>query len=371
MKILQIIDSLMVGGAQRLLVVFSEEMLKRGHLVEVATLLKRRIESPILTELEMLKIPIYHFPLFNLGDFISCIKMARFIKANQPDIVHTQLNYANIVGSLAAGISKIPCVASLHNSSSHLFCDHHYRTWLETWMLKNISRQIIACGFTVAHVQQPRFKSKILKVIPNPVPILSPLDSEKVQEFRRSQLDGGKEFLLVSVGRLIPEKGYPDLIRAMRIIKTHSNRKIRLVIAGDGPLLEQLRVMAAELGLAEIVQFLGQRSDIPIILAASDLYISSSHYEGQSLAVLEAMAAGLPLVVTDVGDNARVVSADRGILIPAGNPEKIAESVLRLMNNPEERNNMALAAKSGVLQDCSASVWADQLLAVYAEVLNG
>ena len=370
MKTLQIIDSLWVGGAQKLLTVFADEMLRRGHEVEVVTLMNYEMDDAIFDDLVKLGVSVRCYPLRNLGDLVALFNLTRFLKFSKPDIVHTHLNYANIIGTLAARLTGIPSVASLHNASIHLFNKRRYRTWLETGMLNKFTRRTIACGYTVASVQQPRFKAKTLVVIPNPAPILKVVNSNAVIDFRKTQLPYGKGILLVTVGRLIPEKGYPDMIQAINQVQKQTNKEFKLVIVGSGPLLGQLREIVNEQNLENIVSFLEQRNDVSTILAASDIYISTSHFEGQSIAVMEAMAAGLPIIATEVGDNQYVIPKDCGILVPAGQPKKFAEQILRLMKDSGERAQFAKNTAQRIKQNYSPSLWVDQLLAVYQEVLD-
>jgi len=370
MKTLLIIDSLRVGGAQKLLTVFADEILRRGHEVEVVTLMNYKRDDAIFDDLVKLGVSVRCFPLRNLGDLVTLINLTRFLKNNKPDIVHTQLNYANIIGTLAAHLTGIPSLASLHNASIHLVNERRYRNWLETGMLNQFSRRIIACGYTVASVQQTRFKAKTLVVIPNPAPILKVVNSNDVFDFRNTQLPDGKGILLVTVGRLIPEKGYPDMVQAISQVQKQTNKEFKLVIVGSGPLHGQLREFVNEQNLENIVTFLGQRNDISTILAASDIYISTSHFEGQSIAVMEAMAAGLPIIATEVGDNKYVIPKDCGILVPAGQPKKFAEQILKLMNDSDDRAQFAINTAQRVKLNYSPSLWAEKLLAVYQEVLD-
>jgi glycosyltransferase involved in cell wall biosynthesis len=370
MRILQIIDSLRVGGAQKLIIVFAEEMLKRNHQVEVASLDNQIWDTSIFEELKRMGIPVKRFPLKNLGDLATMVNLTHFVKSSKPDIVHTQLNYANIIGTLVARKSGIPSVASLHNATLYTSNWYRFRIWLETMILSRFSRRVIACGYTVASVQQPRFKTKKLIVISNPVPGLQHVKNSIAKDFRISLLSDDKGILLVSVGRLIFEKGYPDLIEAINQVSKQTNQEFKLLIVGSGPLLEQLLRTVMDRGLGNHIQFLGQRDDVTTILAASDIYISSSHFEGQSIAVLEAMAAGLPVIATDVGDNAQVISPECGILVPVAHPEMIAAQTLRLMNNPVERARFANRTAQIVKKNLSPSLWAEKLLLLYDEVLG-
>ncbi len=371
MRILQVIDSLKVGGAQKLLAEFAREISTREHVIDVIVLSSSEIDSPIFKELQDLGIKTKWLPYKNIVDFRAAGQLREIMKAIKPDIVHTQLNYANIHGVLAARQVNIPAVSSLHNASVHLYSYRPYRTWLETRVLRRWAGRIVACGYTVAKVQQHRFPNKTLDVIPNPVPDQPGVLKNQIQSIRQQYLHDEKDYLVVSVGRLIPEKGYSDLINALRIVVDKFGKNVKLLIVGKGYLLEDLQKQVNEMEMADSIQLLGERDDVPILLAASDIYASASHYEGQSLAVLEAMASGLPVVATDVGDNRRVIAENCGSVIPAGNLEIMAREIMRLIENPQERKRIGKKANAYVRENYSVSKWTDRLLALYTEVLNG
>ena len=284
--------------------------------------------------------------------------------------MHTQLNYANIYGVMAAKRLGIPAIASLHNASVHLYSYRPYRTWLETRALRCCAGRIVACGNTVARVQQHRFPRKKLDVIPNPVPSQPEASKQQIQDFRLKYLPKNEGCLLISVGRLIPEKGYPDLIDALKIVVEKKRRTVKLLIVGKGYLMDELKYHVSELGMNSCVHFLGERDDVPLLLAASDIYVSSSHYEGQSLAVLEAMANGLPVIATDVGDNRRIIAENCGVVLPAGEPELIAREIIHLIENPRERKRFGMNAQKCVRENYSVGKWVERLIDLYSEVLH-
>ncbi len=370
MKVVQIIDSLKVGGAQTLEVVFAREMLRHGHRVKVISLSSPEIHSPIYQELQQLEVEVTNIPLRSLADLWRTRRIEAELRVSGAQLIHTQLNYANIHGSLAAHWAGIPSVASLHNASVHLYSYKPYRTKLETRALTRYSRRIIACGHTVARVQQPRFQDKNLDVIPNPVPDLPKISAKQKQQARREFLANGKGLLMISVGRLIPEKGYSDLIEAFAQARPNLLQPAMLLIAGRGPWRAELQSQIDQNGLTDYIQLLGERTDVPALLAASDLYISSSHYEGQSLAVLEAMLSGLPLIATDVGDNRQIISAECGLVLPAVRPDLLAEGIMRLARDPAERKRLGHNASRCVQEKYAPAVWVERLLALYDEVLH-
>ena len=169
-------------------------------------------------------------------------------------------------------------------------------------------------------------------------------DSASSSRLRDSFLGGGK-VLIGSVGRLDEQKGYHDLIRAARIvINLHS--EVHFAVAGEGPLRPSLEALIAKLDLTDHFQLCGFRSDVGSFLLAIDIFVSSSHWEGLPLAIVEAMLLGQPVVATDVGGTSEVVVPERtGTLIPAGNPERLAEGILSAITKKTETLALASAAK--------------------------
>ena len=371
MKVVQIIDSLRVGGAQTLESVFAREMLRRGEQVQVISLHPPETHSPIYQELRQLGVEVRNIPLRSLADLWRTRRIQAVLRDGGADIVHTQLNYANIHGTLAAHWAGIPSVASLHNASVHLYSYKPYRTRLETRALSRYAQRVVACGHTVARVQQARFKHKKLDVIPNPVPDLPDISKEQRRAARLEFLADGEGLLLVSVGRLIPEKGYADLIEAFALAYPRLPHPARLLIVGKGPLRTELQAQIDAKGLADAILLTGERNDVPALLAAGDIYVSSSHYEGQSLAVLEAMLSALPVIATDVGDNRQIIMERCGLVLPPQQPEQLAQAVLRLAGDPQMRNSLGQNASRCVQKNYAPALWVERLLALYDEVLHG
>lgn len=141
---------------------------------------------------------------------------------------------------------------------------------------------------------------------------------------------------LLAVGRLQPQKGHATLLRALRLLPG-----LRLLIAGDGPEEEALRLQAEGLDVA----FLGRRGDVPALMAQADLLVMPSGFEGLPLVVLEAMAAGLPVVATGIGPNVEALGGDHPWLVPPGDAPALAEAVRAAMSDPEARRRQALAGR--------------------------
>ena len=168
------------------------------------------------------------------------------------------------------------------------------------------------------------------------------------------------------VANLNPVKDHETVLRALAILN-RSGRPAHLILAGEGELEGALRAQASELELQSFVHFLGRRSDIPAILAATDIFVLASRTEGMSNALLEAMAAGRPAVVTRVGGNPEVVAENAtGLLVPPADAPGLAEALGRLYSDGALRERMGLAARARAAQAFSL----DKTVGDYAEVIR-
>ncbi len=175
------------------------------------------------------------------------------------------------------------------------------------------------------------------------------------------------------VANLIPYKGHADLLRGLGLVKDQLPPGFRVVCIGrDEGARASLEALTAELGLREMVIFLGVRSDVPELLGASDLSILASHEEGFSNAIIEAMAAALPMVVTDVGGNGEaVVDGVTGLVVPARDPTRLGAAVARIAGDATMRLAFGRAGRQRVAENFTLAACVDQYEAVYEGLLAG
>ena len=179
-----------------------------------------------------------------------------------------------------------------------------------------------------------------------------------------------ENFVVGSIGRLAAPKDFETLLRAFHANASRIPSGV-LLIAGDGPERSALEQVARELGLAARVRFLGARQDIPEILAALDVFVLSSRSEGFSNVILEAMASGLPVVATDVGDNARLVVPDEtGILVPPGDRPQTADALLGLYRDHALRRRLGADARRRASETFSLARMVGRYEALFSEVLQ-
>jgi L-malate glycosyltransferase len=194
-----------------------------------------------------------------------------------------------------------------------------------------------------------------------------PVDKALVRS--RLGLDA-QAFLIIMVGTLREPKGHCYMIEAMsELVSRHPN--MHALFVGDGELREELRAQAARLGLVEHIHFLGNRSDVPDLLAASDLFALPSLWEGLSMALLEAMASGLPIVASAVSGTVQVMLPDEtGLLVPPKDVPKLVEAIEQLLSNPTRAQSMGTAARQRVETEFSAEKQAGEHLALYRRLLS-
>lgn len=194
-----------------------------------------------------------------------------------------------------------------------------------------------------------------------------------VDTARGDPADGGAPWDVVFVGRLVPVKRIDLLLRALSLVRKRIPG-VRAVIVGDGPLRGELEAAAATLGLGDAVEFAGQRNDVPSILGRSKVFALTSATEGLSLALMEAMAAGLPAVVPDVGDLGDLVrDGENGFLVGDRTPESFAARIAAILEDPALRRRLSEAARSAMERHgtpCAARQW-DSVLASWGDGRGG
>jgi glycosyltransferase involved in cell wall biosynthesis len=264
-------------------------------------------------------------------------------------IVHLFLPHAYLVGAPLAFFSRIP-VRIMSRRSLNL-----YQT--ERWFLRPLEKllhrtmsAIVANSVMVWRElrEQEAVPDKRLAIIYSGVDTERFASGEDAREqLRKSLAVSESDLVITSVANLIPYKGHHDLIRAIAHAAPNLSRQWKLLIVGrDDGIGAELKQMVHGYALTEHVVFLGARDDVPDILAASDIGVLPSHQEGFPNAALEVMAAGLPMIVTDVGGAAEAVQHNvTGFVVERGDPEALSAAILRLVHDHELRSRFGHAGQ--------------------------
>lgn len=364
-RITHIIDSLAIGGAQKLLVTFAHEAQRQSLGCEVICL-GSPSGSAVESELAAAGVSLVFLPARRLLDIRRLRRLVLQIRQSRPDVIQTHLTYANILGGLAGFAAGIPVAATLHSAGG----DRRFsrlRARLESWVLRRLDRLVIAVGAQTERAHRGRLGQQTIRVVYNAVEAPTPISDSERRALRSQWLQEPDGIILISVGRFSTVKAYDDLIRAFSIARL-ANSHTRLLLAGDGVMRAEWERLAADLEIADAVVFLGKRDDVPSLLQASDLYVNSSVVEGAPLSVMEAMAAGLPILATDVGDLHALLNAECGVLVPARAPDRLAIEIIRLTGDRSKMRRMGEQARDFAAAHFSSAVWFQNLMDIYSEM---
>lgn len=354
LKVIYTIGSLELGGAESQMVLLIRELKKRGWRGELFVL---EAKGPFKSILEQDGIPIHDggydsearkgVKVFLL--LRAVFRFWRLVRRVRPDALHAYLQMTNFIGALvgrAAGVRKV--ITSRRALGTHQ--DRHpYRKWLDR-IANALSDHVTVNSNAVGQdtIFRDRIAPEKLVLIRNGLDFGRFSGQERASDAARKNLGlGGDEFGIIKVGNLIPYKGHADLVNALpKVLEKRTN--VRLFLVGeDRGIQADLERLASSLGVSDRVHFLGRRNDVPSLLMAMDLYVMASHEEGSSNALLEAMAAGLPIVATDVGGNREALEDGRaGMLVPPHDPGSLALAIGKLLDDDVLRSQVAAKAKS-------------------------
>lgn len=302
---------------------------------------------------------------------ITCLKkIAQYVDDNNIDIVHTHGYksdiYAYLVKLFWSGKNRL--IATNHTWKLGTFWESVYKT-LDIMCLKSfakiaaVSKEVLS---EMVHIGIPTHR---IRLVNNGISIKEHGSVNRF-ELRKQFGIGEDDFVIGCVASLTTEKAHADLIRAFALLK-ESVHNTKLVLVGDGPLRAELEKMTTDLNLNDAVAFTGQRSDVSVLLRTFDIFALVSYSEGLPMAMLEAMAASLPLVVSAVGAIPDVISPlKNGILVAPGDVEGIGNAFKLLVQQPQLGENMGQLACEDVIANYSVQRMATDYESLYLEILG-
>lgn len=368
LRLAYIIDTLVTGGAERLVLTFAETVRNRDD-ISLTVFVLSDLRTPFYEALEALGAEIVTLPGRNLVDMGRFVRVIRALRTYRIEYVHAHLASSTTIGAFAARALGIPFVTTIHNVRPSVRRIRPGRRVLQSAALRLPGVKIIAVGQAVADAIAEKEGRRDSIVVPNAVSE-SVVAAQGARATMRNALSlPADACVLVCVGTIIGQKAHDLLLDSFALVRERNDRAVLLIVgdARDPERKAALEAQADQLGISLHVHFLGMRSDIPEILAASDILVSSSDWEGAPVSLLEAMANGLPAVVTDVGENALVLRDTGSILVPVRDARALADGILDLAQNADKRHQVAQAVKDRALRDFGAVAWVDRLLDFYAD----
>ena len=289
------------------------------------------------------------------------ITLRRSLRAERAMIFHAHLSwpFACKHGVRAAWLARVPGIVG----TAQLYVAPDDTTWSRV-ILSPFRRIIAVSGEVQArYIQDLNFPASKLTVVRNAI-TLPPRGRTGNVALRAELVAGRPDYVILTPARLHPQKGHEYLLAAITQVPDAT-----FVLAGDGPLRLELEARARELGIADRCLFLGERSDVQDLLAAADLFLLPSLFEGLPVSILEAMAAERPVVATAIGGTDEVVTSEQtGLLVPPRDPVAIAAAIRRLRAEPALARTLASAGRERVELEFSADVAAGRVMRIYDEV---
>lgn len=353
-----------IGGAHVHVRDLSCALLDEGYAVTVLT----GGEGPFTEDLAKRKIPyrsLKHLvrSICPLYDWAGLHEIQTILASLQPDLVSTHSSKAGLLGRVAAHRLGIPVLFTAHG-----------------WSFTNGVPALRAICYRYIEQMTSPFTDRIITVSENDrqlalrYHLASPETVVTIHNGMPdipSHLHADPEFQpsrLIMVARFEEQKDHTTLFSALARIQ---DRRWELNLIGDGPLQQHYRQLAGRLGLAQRIRFLGRRSDVAEWLAASQLFVLSTNWEGFPRSILEAMRAGLPVVTSDVGGSREAVrDGETGYLVPRRNVDMLCDRLTRLIDDPRRRKQMGQAARAFYLSHFTFARMLDDNLRIYHSLIR-
>ena len=359
MRILHVITSLRVGGAERMVAELLPRLRERGHQVEL--LLFDGTRSPLYDCVEQQGIPIYALGKgsWQMWNPLHGFRLRRFLNHERFDLVHAHNTPCQLLTALAAP-KKAPILVTTEHNTFNRRRRWRWYNGLDRWMYSKYHH--IACVGKMVKSKLMnelgrRFESRV-SVVPNGIDLNRFLHAVP-DETLRQPVDVGKKIILM-VAAFRAQKDHPTMLRALQYLSDD----YRLWLVGDGPERRSCETLAEEMHISSKVQFWGVQSDIARFFATADVIVLSSHYEGFGLAIVEGMAAGKAAIASDV-DGLHEVVEGAGLFFPSGDDKQLAGLIRQVC---EDRTyGLAVAAR------CRARAMQydiEQVVSAYVRIYN-
>jgi glycosyltransferase involved in cell wall biosynthesis len=365
MRIVYVLNSLTIGGAERQGLALAERMARRGHTVALLVL-KPRLPDELITALPVVHLGMKKSPLSLIR---SIAEAGFFLQAFRPDLLHSHSFHANLVARLL----KLFVPGCVVLSTVHSVYEGPWHRMVAYRLTDGLSRRTIAVSQAAANrfVRLWAIPRPKCLVLTNGIDCGEFVPSLERRLRMRAEMAANGDFIWLATGRLTPAKDYPNLLRAFaQLLPFRPDARLWVVGETAGAQFRHLTALASRLNISDQVRWLGVRRDMPALLDAADGFVLSSAWEGMPLAVGEAMAMEKPVVATDAGGVHELVG-ECGLLTPIRNPDALAAAMLEVMRKPEVvRQAWGYAARERIVAHFSMDAKADEWEALYLSLLR-
>ena len=374
-KIAYLIDGLSMGGAERLMVPILKH-LSRAHFDPYVCAMQSKDGNPMADEIRALGVPVECLNIKHLRELDAIPRLTHYLKSIRADLVHTQLEAANILGNISAKLLRLPSVCTIHVMPSlDVKTKMKMHQKVEWFTLRHFCDRVISVSEEARqyHIKISGSSEEQVTTIYNGIDLSAFSDMDYARERRSVRAELGIPLdadVLVTVAVLRPPKGIQFLIRAMpAILASHPNTYY--LIVGSGSHREALMEEVGKAGVSERVVFAGMRKDVPQLLAASDIFVLPTLTEALPTVLAEAMAARLPLIASRVGGIPEMITnGQNGFLTEPEDLKGLASACIHLLKNRDERAAMSAEGWRIVHQKFSIERQVEQLRDLYLGQLH-
>ena len=359
-NLLIVIGDLDVGGTAQHLARVLPHLNRDAFHITVYTLTHK---GALATILEQAEIPVIEswadlaihrsIPKFFRKEIVvplTVIRLVILMRRLRPDVIHFFLPMAYLIGGMCAVVSRMPCRAMSRRSLSIYQQYHPFLARMERWLHHYMNGVLGNSKAVLNELRKEDVPEEKLGLIYNGIDLSSFVKETTRKELLPAHNIDDDALVFVIVANLIYYKGHANLLRALGKIRGQLPKNwVLLCVGRDDGIGDELMINARENHIFGNVRWLGPRSDTTQLLMASDIGLLCSDQEGFSNSILEGMAAGLPMVVTEVGGNAEaVIDGETGFVAPPQNPECLAEAILKLVEDPALCRRMGEAGRERV-----------------------
>jgi glycosyltransferase involved in cell wall biosynthesis len=371
-RLLWLVDSLGAGGAEALVVNFARGLDPARHHLQVACL--SGADGVNAQRLEAQGVAVLDLRARNLRDLAAFRRLLALIREQHIELIHAHLTYAAIWSAIASRLTGVPAVASLHvspNATRTLEDSVRHRVGTDVRdrvmraILNRWSRAVVMVSAALRDEYLARgLRAQKMRVVHNGIDVhrfRRPRGEARAHVQREFGIPSGAA-ILATVAVLRPGKGVEVLLDAIRDV-----RGATFLIIGDGPKREEWSALAQSLGVADRIRWAGYRKDVDALLAGCDLFVHPSVDDAFPTVLLEALAAGLPIVASRVGGIPEIVTPGiTGELVPAGDAGALARTINAVLEN-EDTMRLMREATQVASSRFSTAAWIERLAAVYRE----
>lgn len=376
-RVLDFMETLWLSGPAKNLIAFARRAMEpnaSSARVEIAVVVFHRGGAPLSNDFTLacreagLRLHVIHERFAFDPAVVSAIR--RLVRTEKPDIVQTHSVKSHFLTRLTGIHKQCPWIAF-----------HHGYTWtdlkvlvynqLDRWSLPASARVVTVCRPFGAALQRLGIAKERIAIQHNAVNRFVPATEEAVNTLREDLGISRDTRVLLNVGRLSREKGQADLIKALPSLRNdHGERNLRLLLVGDGPDRPRLERLASASGVRDLVTFVGHQTDVTPYYTLANLMVLPSGTEGSPNALLEAMAAGLPIVATAVGGVPEIVlGTDAAILVQKNDPAALARAIAKILDSQQLQSQLSSAARK-TASLYSRQAYCDFLVSLYQDCLK-